>query len=358
MEKEHRALLSGLLQPLETISTRYPEPELSMLAGDLRVCIATLGAVWSAEMTVAAEGGRSGTGKVLAGFQQASGNDRLETLSEMTQQAATGRGIEIGRHCPREGKGSRLIEEISEPPPSQSKHQQEEDSGTAYQRALKETQDLEVPVRGHGLASLARLIEAKDKEVADKSLFLFGVFRDNLHHPDSYVYLAAIRGLVNLASEQPVKVLALLCNEYALFNKSCSSRRKVDKETGQYGTGSKQQEHPKQSGKKDSEASTGEKSLEFRLKVGEALVHAARDCGQLLPHYADMLLAAVLSNVRDPHPLIRASSLSNLAEICQLLGHSFGTIHHEVLLPAVSLSVLIMYHSLTGSELCVPNSVV
>lgn len=344
VEKEHRPLLSGLLQPLETISTGYPEPELSVLAGDLRVCIATLGAVWSAEMREAAERGRSGmTGKVLAGLQQASGSDRLETLSEMSQQTTTGGGLEIGRHCPQEGQGSKLIKEISEPPPSQSNHQQKEELGTAFQRALKETQDLEIPVKGHGLASLARLIEAKDKEVTDKSLFLFGIFRDDLHHPDSYVYLAAIRGLVSLASAQPLKVLELLCNEYALFNKSCSSR-KVDKETGQYRVSSKQEEHLKQRRRKNSEASTGEKSLEFRLKVGEALVRAARDCGQLLPHYADMLLGAVLSNARDPHPLIRASSLSNLAEICQLLGHSFGTIHHEVLLPG---SLTIMYTVLT-----------
>ena len=65
--KEHRPRLSGLLQPLETISTRYPDPELSALAGDLRVCIATLGAVWSAELREAAEGGRGGgmRGKVL-----------------------------------------------------------------------------------------------------------------------------------------------------------------------------------------------------------------------------------------------------------------------------------------------------
>lgn len=343
VEREHRPLLSCLLQPLETISTGYPDTELSVLAGDLRVCIATLGAVWSSEMREAVEGGRSGmTGKVLAGFQQASGNDRLETLSEMSQETTTGRGLEIGGHCLQKGKGSRLIEEISEPP-SQSKHQQKErmqkeESGTAFQRALKETQDLEVPVKGHGLASLARLIEDKDKKVADKSLFLFGVFRDNLHHPDSYVYLAAIRGLVGLASDQPAKVLALLCDEYALFHKSPSTR-KVDKETGLYRMSSKQQELLNQSRGKDAEESNGEESLEFRLKLGEALVRAARDCGQLLPHYADMLLAAVLSNARDPHPLLRASSLSNLAEICQLLGHSFGTRHHEVYIATCSLTV-------------------
>ena len=70
-----------------------------------------------------------------------------------------------------------------------------------------------------------------------------------------------------------------------------------------------------------------EVSVELQLKLGEALVRVTRECGELLPHYN--LLAAVLSNARDPHPLVRASALSNLADICQLLGHSFNRYHHE-----------------------------
>ena len=99
------------------------------------------------------------------------------------------------------------------------------------------------------------------------------------------------------------------------------------------------EEYSKQSGGKVPEND----SLELRLKLGEAIVLAARDCGELLPHYADTLLPAVLSNARDPHPLIRASALSNLAEICQLLGHSFGHNHHEV----YSVAICSHYSSMT-----------
>ena len=97
-------------------------------------------------------------------------------------------------------------------------------------------------------------------------------------------------------------------------------RNKADKETGELT-------------KKRETVSVGrgrkEVSVNLQLKIGEALVRVTRECGELLPHYSDSLLAAVLSNARDPHPLVRASALSNLADICQLLGHSFNRYHHE-----------------------------
>ena len=113
-----------------------------------------------------------------------------------------------------------------------------------------------------------------------------------------------------------------------MFSKPQNGDR-VDYETGQYKNKTKRQEAKDKSRETDFEKYT-KNSLELRLKLGEALVYVARDCGEMLPHYADRLLAAVLSNARDSHPLIRASALSNLAEICQLLGHSFGNTHHEV----------------------------
>ena len=329
MEKEHRPRLSGLLQPLETISTRYPDSELSTLAGDLRVCIATLGAVWSVELREAAERGRGGRmrGKGVT--------EEQEPRQRVAKELFARDGLQVDKDNKTERK---LIEEISETihpsqsAPSQPSPTHKDDANeTDYQRALQEAHDHEIPVKGHGLASLARIIEAGDKEAADNSLCLLDIFKANLHHPDSYVYLPAIRGLVMLASKQPLKVLTILCEEYAMFSESNSRAddEKVDKETGQLKVGCKKQGCTKKSGEKGTERSA-EDSLELRLKLGEAIVLAARDCGELLPHYADTFLPAVLSNARDPHPLIRASALSNLAEICQLLGHSFGNYHHEV----------------------------
>ena len=314
--------MSGLLSPLEMIANGYPDPELNALAGDLRVCIATLGAVWSTELKQAAAEGRGRlkrkgetTGVVSSGPQE-----EFQTNHEMVNVR---NGSDETKHT--------LVEEISVGLDSTAlPHGKENDSitQTAFQQALTEVQDLEIPVKGHGLSSLARLLETGDEETVANSIHLLEIFKDNLSHPDSYVYLAAIKGLVNLASKQRLKVLHILCEGYAMFSKPQNGDG-VDKETGQYKNRTKILETKGKSREKDYEKYTKD-SLELRLKLGEALVHVARDCGEMLPHYADRLLAAVLSNARDSHPLIRASALSNLAEICQLLGHSFGNTHHEV----------------------------
>ena len=334
VEKEHRPRLSGLLQPLEALATGYPDAELSALAGDLRVCVATLGAVWSAEVRAAAEGGKGGMAdKVVSGLQR--DRDGLERKGAKSSAAS----VEVGSRGKR-----KLVEEIPEASPvdchttpvqtasqrvEDGKKQTEDSPQTAFQRALAEAQDPEIPIKGHGLASLAKLIKAGDSQASANSLSLLGVFKENLHHMDSYVYLAGISGLVALASKHPREVLETLCREYAMFSDSRSSKvaGRVDKETGQLRRSSGGQEHNRG---RDTGQTSKEASLEFRLKLGEALVHAARGCGELLPHYADTLLAAALSSARDPHPLVRASALSSLAEICRLLGHSFGKIHHEV----------------------------
>lgn len=52
--------------------------------------------------------------------------------------------------------------------------------------------------------------------------------------------------------------------------------------------------------------------------------------GSTIPQYSDMLLSSVLAGVRDEEAFVRASSLSNLGEICKLLKFSLGNILHEV----------------------------
>ena len=66
------------------------------------------------------------------------------------------------------------------------------------------------------------------------------------------------------------------------------------------------------------------------MKLGEALVKATRTCGDLLPRYTQQLLPALLSGVKDSEPLVRASSLSNLGDVCQRLRFSLGLVLNEV----------------------------
>ena len=66
------------------------------------------------------------------------------------------------------------------------------------------------------------------------------------------------------------------------------------------------------------------------MKLGEALVKATRNCGDLVPRFSQHLLPGLLTGVKDPEPLVRASSLSNLGDVCQLLRFSLGPVVNEV----------------------------
>lgn len=50
----------------------------------------------------------------------------------------------------------------------------------------------------------------------------------------------------------------------------------------------------------------------------------------MAPKYKPLLLNTFLNGTKDDDGLIRASSLSNLGEICRILGYKLGTIATEV----------------------------
>lgn len=52
--------------------------------------------------------------------------------------------------------------------------------------------------------------------------------------------------------------------------------------------------------------------------------------GELAPHYGHPLIGAFLRGTRDPDPSVRASCLSNMGELCQLLRFSLGSLAQEV----------------------------
>ena len=66
------------------------------------------------------------------------------------------------------------------------------------------------------------------------------------------------------------------------------------------------------------------------MKVGEALVRVTRESNELLPHYMEQVMASILTNARDRDPLIRASSLSNLADVAALARFSLAPFQNEV----------------------------
>lgn len=153
-----------------------------------------------------------------------------------------------------------------------------------------------LPVKGHGLISIARMVEDRHLEVRGHQAMLVKVFLTHLAHQDSYIYLSSVNGLAALADLCPQEVIPKLCTE---FRSKCIM----------------------------SEVDT----LEVTLKVGETLVKAVRRLGEMTPVFRDQLLAAILSGCRHEDALVRASSLSNLAEVCRLLKCALGPVMHEVL---------------------------
>ena len=79
---------------------------------------------------------------------------------------------------------------------------------------------------------------------------VFNIFNGHLEDPDTYIYLQSIKGLANCSFHKPDLVIDKLCHEFAHL---------------------------------DEEKYPGDKSIEVRGKIGEALVLVTRILGELTP---------------------------------------------------------------------------
>ncbi|XP_012251932.2 transport and Golgi organization protein 6 homolog [Athalia rosae] len=170
---------------------------------------------------------------------------------------------------------------------------------TEFDKALRDLADPLLPVRAHGLMSLTKLIERSDPDTVAKKDVILCLFQENLKHEDSFIYLSAINGISTLATSYPKTVIELLVHEF--INVTSNS--------------------------KDSSLSP-----DTRAKIGEVLVRVTRSLGDLTPAYKNILINGFLCGTRDVDPLVRASSLSCLGELCKVLGYRLGNIITEVIL--------------------------
>ncbi|XP_018322428.1 uncharacterized protein LOC108735101 isoform X2 [Agrilus planipennis] len=167
---------------------------------------------------------------------------------------------------------------------------------TNFEKALQDVFDPLLPIRGHGLLSLAKLLEQKDEETMKKKQYLLNIFQQFLKDEDSFIYLNAIRGLAALGDIFPDTVLEVLCEEYVNYDKE-----------------SKADGH------------------EIPIKIGETLVQITRTLGKMASKHKSILLNTFLHGAKNEDHLLRASSLSNLGAVCQALRFGVGTIITEVL---------------------------
>ncbi|XP_061197020.1 transport and Golgi organization protein 6 homolog [Saccostrea echinata] len=279
MNDKDRSDMSSLMPLLDEVSRVHADPSMQEMASDLRIAIATHGVVWSEKLKQKApqEKDSSNSGKSQS-------KPLIEELSSTeTQQQQVNRKTD----------NDRTKEKVDQ---------------TELDQAMEEICDPLIPVRGHALITMCRLIKNKDPEALTRQENLLKIFQENLTHPDSYLYLAAVNGLVAMADIFPDVIIPCLVQEYrgslSKIDKVKCNRSKVNME--------------------------GKHDAETRMKVGECLVQSSRKLGDLAPKYRDVLVSAFLMGAKDPDPLIRASCMSNLGEVCSVLRFYLGPIIQEV----------------------------
>ena len=93
-----------------------------------------------------------------------------------------------------------------------------------YVKALSHVASPMLPIKGHGLLELRRLVEEKDEETLRNEETLSLIFQREMKNDDSYVYLMAIQGLACLGLKFHSIVVPILIDEYGGFERSNSRR--------------------------------------------------------------------------------------------------------------------------------------
>ncbi|XP_053843020.1 transport and Golgi organization protein 6 homolog [Vidua macroura] len=276
------AVLKRLVPLLEELSRTYPEPLTQELASDLRIAICTHGACSPGTVGAAADG----------------------VLGRKPGRAARRpAGRAPSPPAPRHGHGSpsahreRSKEQSTRREPSASPAPRADSPGPAgLQELLVSAYDPQPPSRAAALRRLASLVTQRDPEAIRLQEKLLQVFLENVQHEDAFVYLSAIQGIALLSSEYPERILPVLLAQY---------------------------ECPAQ-GTEDTMAAV------TRMKLGEVLMRVTRALGDMVFQHREPLIRAFLRGARDPDSALRASSLSNLGQLCQHLGFQLGSIIQEV----------------------------
>ncbi|KFO72595.1 Transport and Golgi organization protein 6, partial [Cuculus canorus] len=265
------AVLKRLVPLLEELSRTYPEPLTQELATDLRIAICTHGAFSAGTVGAAADGvlgKKPGTGAHGRSSPSAP-RERSEELSTCHKPDATGPAPAPCADSPAPAELQELLLSAYDPQP---------------------------PSRAAALRCLANLIMQRDPEALRLQEKLLQVFLENVQHEDAFVYLSAIQGIALLSSEYPEQILPVLLARYR-----CPGQ-----------------------GTEDAAAAI------TRMKLGEVLMRVTRALGDMVFKHREPLIQAFLQGARDPDSALRASSLSNLGELCQHLGFQLGSIIQEV----------------------------
>ncbi|XP_037371887.1 transport and Golgi organization protein 6 homolog [Talpa occidentalis] len=283
------AVLKQLLPLLEKVSDTYPDPVIQELAADLRITISTHGAFSTEAVSVAAHStlNKKDPGSKIE--QQQSSCEKYADASPDHLEQEQSR-----EKCNRAGlkaDAAHIPQEANEANPTTN---QKPGSATTMelQAVLLAAYDPQIPTRAAALRTLSRWIEQREATALEMQEKLLQIFLENLEHEDAFVYLSAIQGVALLSDAYPEKILLGLLAQY-------------------------------DSGKDQHTAET-------RMKMGEVLMRIVRALGDMVSKYREPLIHTFLRGAREPDSAHRASSLSNLGELCQRLDFLLGSVVHEV----------------------------
>ncbi|XP_058565275.1 transport and Golgi organization protein 6 homolog isoform X2 [Neofelis nebulosa] len=282
------AVLKQLLPLLEKVSNVYPDPVIQELAADLRITISTHGAFSTDAVSVAAQSTlnrKDPEGKIEE--QQQTSHEKNSNGSDLEQQQSREKSRQMGlkSHTPP------IAQEVSASRTT-TNHKSGSITTDQLQEVILSAYDPQIPTRAAALRTLSCWIEQREAKALEMQEKLLKIFLENLEHEDTFVYLSAIQGVALLSDVYPEKILLGLLAQY---------------------DGSKDKHTP-----------------ETRMKVGEVLMRVVRALGDMVSKYREPLIHTFLRGARDPDSAHRASSLSNLGELCQRMDFLLGSVVHEV----------------------------
>ncbi|XP_032557122.1 transport and Golgi organization protein 6 homolog isoform X3 [Chiroxiphia lanceolata] len=286
------SVLKRLVPLLEELSHTYPEPLTQELASDLRIAICTHGACAPGTVGAAADN--------VLGRKPGMGAQSPAGIPSGAPSPGGSRAPLQHRHSSPLARGEKSTEQSTGHEPSATDPTPAACANSlapaGLQGLLVSAYDPQPPARAAALRHLTSLVTQQDPEALRLQEKLLQVFLENVKHEDAFVYLSAIQGVALLSSEYPEQILPILLARY---------------------------ECPVQ-GTEDAMATV------TRMKLGEVLMRVTRALGDMVFQHREPLIRAFLRGARDPDGALRASSLSNLGELCQHLGFQLGSIVQEV----------------------------
>nr|XP_006203795.1 transport and Golgi organization protein 6 homolog isoform X1 [Vicugna pacos] len=284
------AVLKQLLPLLEKVSSTYPDPVIQELAADLRITISTHGAFSSEAVSVAAQGtlnkkDAEGRREEQQETSHRRCSDVSHSLLEQRQSWDESNQTGLKPNAP-------LVPQEDCEPSTTTNQNSGSITTEQLQEALLSAYDPQIPTRAAALRTLSRWIEQREAKALEMQEKLLKVFLENLEHEDTFVYLSAIQGVALLSDVYPEKILLGLLAQY--------------------------------------DSGEDKHTPETRMKVGEVLMRIVRALGDMVSKYREPLIHTFLRGARDPDSAHRASSLSNLGELCQRLDFLLGSVVHEV----------------------------